>query len=148
MPEPDPKTSSNAETRGMQRSAGLWIATVVTLLTLTGAAYALVGRGETASDDSQSANVSTKGDNTADDSGAKKSGDGKTGKKGPQSDKENVGVENPFPNRFKAPSLDGGSGWLNTSGEITMKDLRGKVVIFDFWNGNAVIDNFSPGRVQ
>jgi DNA-binding beta-propeller fold protein YncE len=41
--------------------------------------------------------------------------------------------ENPFPRRFKAPELDGGTGWLNTSGEITMKDLRGKVVLLDFW---------------
>ena len=41
--------------------------------------------------------------------------------------------ENPFPRRFKAPDLDGGSGWLNTSGEITLKDLRGKVVLLDFW---------------
>ncbi|MCH8830870.1 MAG: redoxin domain-containing protein, partial [Planctomycetes bacterium] len=42
-------------------------------------------------------------------------------------------VVNPFPNRVKAPSLDGGTEWLNTSGEITMKDLRGKIVILDFW---------------
>ena len=41
--------------------------------------------------------------------------------------------ENPFPNAVPAPSLDGGTGWLNTSGEITMKDLRGKVVLIDFW---------------
>src|SRR5262245_27688764 len=41
--------------------------------------------------------------------------------------------ENPFPRRFKAPELDGGTGWLNASGEITMKDLRGKVVLLDFW---------------
>ncbi len=41
--------------------------------------------------------------------------------------------ENPFPRRFKAPDLDGGTGWLNTSGEITLKDLRGKVVLLDFW---------------
>jgi len=41
--------------------------------------------------------------------------------------------KNPFPNRPKAPSLDGGSEWLNTSGEITLKDLRGKVVLIDFW---------------
>jgi len=40
---------------------------------------------------------------------------------------------NPFPNRFKAPSLDGGVDWLNTSGEITLKDLRGKIVLLDFW---------------
>jgi sugar lactone lactonase YvrE len=40
---------------------------------------------------------------------------------------------NPFPRRFKAPELDGGSDWLNTAGEITLKDLRGKVVLLDFW---------------
>ena len=40
---------------------------------------------------------------------------------------------NPFQHRFKCPSLDGGKGWLNTSGEITLKDLRGKVVLIDFW---------------
>ena len=43
------------------------------------------------------------------------------------------GPPNPFPRRFKAPELDGGNGWLNTSGEITLKDLRGKVVLLDFW---------------
>lgn len=42
-------------------------------------------------------------------------------------------IENPFPNRFPAASLDGGEAWLNTSGEITLKDLRGKVVLIDFW---------------
>ncbi|MBI5757123.1 MAG: redoxin domain-containing protein [Planctomycetales bacterium] len=41
--------------------------------------------------------------------------------------------ENPFPKRFPAPSLDGGTEWLNTSGEITLKDLRGKIVLLDFW---------------
>jgi len=42
-------------------------------------------------------------------------------------------IENPFPNRFPAPELDGGTAWLNTAGEITMKDLRGKIVLIDFW---------------
>ncbi|GAB4144068.1 MAG: hypothetical protein Tsb009_15550 [Planctomycetaceae bacterium] len=41
--------------------------------------------------------------------------------------------ENPFPNRVKAPSLEGGTAWLNTAGEITLKDLRGKIVLLDFW---------------
>jgi DNA-binding beta-propeller fold protein YncE len=42
-------------------------------------------------------------------------------------------LENPFPDRPAAPSLDGGTAWLNTSGEISLKDLRGKVVVIDFW---------------
>ena len=42
-------------------------------------------------------------------------------------------IENPFPGRAPAPSLDGGTAWLNTSGEISLKDLRGKVVLIDFW---------------
>ena len=41
--------------------------------------------------------------------------------------------ENPFPGKKPAPSLEGGVEWLNTSGEITNKDLRGKVVLLDFW---------------
>src|SRR5262245_29363282 len=33
----------------------------------------------------------------------------------------------------EAPELDGGVGWLNTAGPIRMKDLRGKIVVLDFW---------------
>ncbi|HEV3163418.1 MAG TPA: thioredoxin-like domain-containing protein [Isosphaeraceae bacterium] len=32
-----------------------------------------------------------------------------------------------------APDLNGGVGWLNTAGPIHLKDLRGKVVLLDFW---------------
>lgn len=39
----------------------------------------------------------------------------------------------PFPQRVKAPSLDGGKAWINTSGPIDLKDLRGKFVILDYW---------------
>ncbi len=34
---------------------------------------------------------------------------------------------------FQAPSLDGGVEWLNCSKPLTLKDLRGKVVLLDFW---------------
>jgi len=44
-----------------------------------------------------------------------------------------AGVKNPFPNRVPSADLDGGVEWLNTSGEINLKDLRGKVVLLDFW---------------
>lgn len=41
--------------------------------------------------------------------------------------------KNPYPGLAAAPELKGGKGWLNTSGPIEMKDLKGKVVILDFW---------------
>ncbi len=41
--------------------------------------------------------------------------------------------QNPFPGRFQAPDLDGGTEWLNTTGPISMKELRGKIVLLDFW---------------
>src|SRR5204863_4211985 len=32
-----------------------------------------------------------------------------------------------------APDFDGGSAWLNTAGPIKIADLKGKVVLLDFW---------------
>ncbi|WP_437204165.1 thioredoxin-like domain-containing protein [Planctomicrobium sp. SH664] len=40
---------------------------------------------------------------------------------------------NPYPGQFVAPSLEGGTEWLNTTGPIELPDLRGKIVILDFW---------------
>jgi thiol-disulfide isomerase/thioredoxin len=38
------------------------------------------------------------------------------------------------PGKFKpAPELEGGVAWLNTAGPIRLKDLRGKIVLIDFW---------------
>src|SRR4051794_26338473 len=33
----------------------------------------------------------------------------------------------------EAPELSGGVAWLNTASPMRMKDLRGKIVLLDFW---------------
>lgn len=44
-------------------------------------------------------------------------------------------VEYPRPHKIPMPAdiFDGGTGWLNTSGPIELKDLKGKIVLIDFW---------------
>ncbi|MEX0586989.1 MAG: thioredoxin-like domain-containing protein, partial [Pirellulales bacterium] len=44
-----------------------------------------------------------------------------------------VDADHPFPHRVKAPSLEGGAGWINTANPIDLKDLKGKFVVLDFW---------------
>lgn len=43
--------------------------------------------------------------------------------------------QNPFPDAVQIPDgiLDGGTEWLNTSQPIALKDLKGKIVVLDFW---------------
>ena len=41
--------------------------------------------------------------------------------------------ESPFPERVRVPPLPEGLTWLNTSGPLELKDLRGKFVLMDFW---------------
>ena len=35
--------------------------------------------------------------------------------------------------KVKAPDLSGGAAWLNTEKPITLEDLKGKIVLLDFW---------------
>ena len=39
----------------------------------------------------------------------------------------------PRQERVRAPELDGGLNWLNTSAPLHLRDLRGKIVILEFW---------------
>jgi DNA-binding beta-propeller fold protein YncE len=38
----------------------------------------------------------------------------------------------------KAPELDGGKDWLNTTRPLKLSELKGKVVLLDFWNLSCV----------
>jgi thiol-disulfide isomerase/thioredoxin len=62
---------------------------------------------------------------------AAQSTDEKTGKKDDTDPMKNEGDGEK--KKIEAPELEGGVGWLNTAGPIRMKDLRGKIVVLDFW---------------
>ncbi len=54
------------------------------------------------------------------------------GKNRPNVEEKTSDAELP-PRRVRAPSLEGGVGWINTAEPIDLKDLKGKFVVLDFW---------------
>ncbi|CAN5694395.1 hypothetical protein BH23CHL2_BH23CHL2_01800 [soil metagenome] len=38
-----------------------------------------------------------------------------------------------YPGTVRAPEFPAGLAWFNTTRPLTLADLRGKLVIFDFW---------------
>lgn len=39
----------------------------------------------------------------------------------------------PQERRIRAPELDGAVGWLNTDRPLRLAELRGKIVLLEFW---------------
>jgi hypothetical protein len=44
-----------------------------------------------------------------------------------------TGEGGPLGQDRKAPELEGGKAWFNTEKPVRLADLRGKIVLLDFW---------------
>ncbi len=49
------------------------------------------------------------------------------------SERENPMSQSSYFGTTPAPEFPGGLAWLNTQRAISMEDLKGKIVILDFW---------------
>jgi hypothetical protein len=47
--------------------------------------------------------------------------------------KEQIEVAMKFAGRVNAPEFPKGLDWLNTDTSVSLADLRGKLVVLDFW---------------
>lgn len=54
-------------------------------------------------------------------------------KRGTRNEEPGTGYTYKMPARIKAPELTGGLGWFNTDRPLELIDLRGKLVLLDFW---------------
>lgn len=75
----------------------------------------------------------TRAKTAEDDDGKESSSTAKPSKPESNADKEEAADEHPFLRRLRVPELKGGVAWINTSGPLELKDLRGKFVLLDFW---------------
>src|SRR5262249_50764414 len=51
-----------------------------------------------------------------------------------QEDKKDMPAKNPlFEGQVNAPDFPSGAEWLNTEKPVSLRDLRGKIVLLDFW---------------
>ena len=41
--------------------------------------------------------------------------------------------QDPGKSEIKAPGFEGGRAWINVEGELKIEQLRGKIVLLDFW---------------